>query len=80
MADVIVKANPKITAEALKNTIKFQTVVDVHPLTANHLKRTNLDALADTRAQVSQRLGSYLNKPAGLSNETVTDVKVSKFQ
>ena len=79
-ADAIVKANPKITAEAIKKTIKFQTGVDVHPRTANRLKHVNLDVSADTRAQGFQRLGSYLDKLAELSNGTVTDVKVSYFQ
>ena len=80
-ADAIVKANPKITAEALQKAIKFQTGVDVHPRTANRLKLANLDVSADTRAQGFQRLGSYLDKLAELSNGTVTDViKVSYFQ
>ena len=67
-ADAIVKANPKITAEALKKTLKFQTGVDVHPRTANRLKRANLNVSADNRAGELQHNGSFLG--------TVTDVKV----
>ena len=55
--DPIVKANPKITAEALQKTIKFQTGVDVHPRTANRLKLANLDVSADTEPKDSNASG-----------------------
>ena len=56
-ADAIVKANPKITVEALQKTIKFQTGVDVHPRTANRLKLANLDVSADTEPKDSNASG-----------------------
>ena len=75
--DAIVKANPIITVEAFQKTITFHAAVDIHPRTANRLKRANLDVSADTRAQEFQRPGSYLDKLAELSNGIVTDVKAS---